>query len=58
MDITNAVGAEVLSSEATEKLGKGTHTKTVDLTDLTNGSYFLRITTNDSSEILRFIVSK
>ena len=58
IDIMNAVGAEVLSSETTEKLGKGTHTKTMDLTDLNNGSYFLRITTNDSSEVLRFMVSK
>lgn len=58
LEIMSVIGAEVLYAQTIGKQEVGDHTAIVDLTNFTNGSYILRITTHNTSQVLRFIVSK
>ncbi len=57
MEVINLVGANVMNVTNEPLNKKGTHNAQIDVSALTNGVYFLKITTPEGASMTKFVVS-
>ncbi len=56
-EIIDVLGAKIQMSQLDGKKEKGAHTANIDLNSLDNGVFFLRISSEESSKTVQFVVS-
>lgn len=57
IDLVNSLG-QISKIVASEKLNAGKYTREINVSDLTAGIYFIRLTTGSETQVIRFNISK